>query len=96
MRWIPCRGWLVITPSEIDDQFGSLFLPKSAVERAAGWICDVVLDGGPPLPVEDEEPDMLPILAPGSWILSPPRRFIECDEEGLLVMPRSSAWAILE
>ncbi len=96
MKWTPSPGWMFVRKPEIDSRIGSLYAPESAVERAAGWQFEICQDGGPMEPEEDEEADTLPLLPEGSWILSPPRRCLECDEEGLLLMPRSEAWALIQ
>ena len=95
MAWTPQPGWLVVTRIETDERWGRLLIPDTARERMAGWCYDLVRDGGPILRDPEEEPRSEPQLSVGDWLLCPPRRALDCDEEGLLLLPRDAVWAVI-
>ena len=96
MRFRPAKGWLLVSRIETDDRLGSLVIPDTARERVAGWCYDLLADGGPVERDSEDEPRTEPVLKVGDWLLTPPRRAIDVDEEGLLLLPRDAVWAVIQ
>ena len=92
----PTAGWLLVEKIETEDKIGHIFITELSRERIAGWTYSVVSNGGP-LPSEDEEDEPLTPydFQPGDWILAPPRRAIEADEEDLMLLAYDQVWAVL-
>lgn len=95
VKWRPAKGWLLVQRIETEEQLGSLVIPDSARQRMAGWCYDVLASGGPLDLDEDAEPRTPHDFQPGDWILTPPRRAMDCDEEGLLLLPEDQVWAVI-
>lgn len=99
--WSPCPGWMLVRKSETDERLGSLVIPDAARDRMAGWVYDVLDSGGPLDPEPDEngkveDPGTPHPLKPGDWVLCPPRQAMECDDEGLLLLPEAAVWAVIQ
>ncbi len=95
MAWQPTAGWLLVEKITTEDRIGSIYITPKSQERIAGWTYEVQSSGGP-LPLEeDDEPFTSHDFQGGDWILAPPRRTVDYDEEGLLLLPESEAWAVI-
>lgn len=93
-QWEPCPGWLVVEAIETEEMLGSLVIPEKSRERIAGWTYTVV-SVGKPLVLEEDEERTEHDFQPGDWVLTPPRRAYDVDEERLLLLARDSVWAVI-
>jgi len=91
MTWKPSKGWLLVKRIETEDKIGHLYITATSQQRIAGWTYEVVRSGGPAV---DEE-GMAYEFQPGDWILTPPRRTLEAEEENVLLLPEADVWAVI-
>lgn len=93
MTWIPHPGWVSVRPVATEDTIGSLVIPRQAIDRMTRTQYEVVASGG--AVVLEEEPETPSGVAPGDWILAPPRLAFTVIEEGVTLLSERHIWAIL-
>lgn len=103
MKARPAPGWLLVEKLDTVDTVGTgvILIPQQTKERLTRWQYTVVASGGPPLPEIREDgkrvrPKTYRAFQPGDWVICPPRSVTDVDEEGLLLLPLESCWAVVE
>lgn len=101
-HWSPSPGWVVVRRPETEEKIGSIVITPTSQAQLIGWTYEIISSGGPMEPTKHPITGKTPPrgtphdLQPGDWILTPPRQAVEVDEEGLLILPESSVWAVIQ